>query len=312
MQPNKVLWGVVVALAAMVISLIIIVLSQGQPSNEQKVDPTNPIVAKIAHETIDMQTLRQALYSKYGEQLLNQMVDRVVIRLEGESRQLKPDATDIKVELQRMQQGYDNEEHFYQSMKEQLGLSREEIREDAYYKLMLDNIATADIIVTEQEVDAYIANHPDEVKNRVQIRLQLIVHSTAEQAKQTVQLARQGTDFAKLARDRSIDTATAGEGGDLGWMHEDDPFVSSGVRQVAKLLKVGGISDPIQVENGYAVVKLVERKEESRGTPQQLRKAIRQELALQKAPPLQEVIRGLREKYKVELVAPTTSTTFSK
>lgn len=312
MQPNKVLWGVVIALAAMVIALISILLSKGQSPKEQIVDLTNPIVAVIAHETIDMQTLRQALYTKYGEQLLNQMVDRVVIRLEGESRQLKPDITDIKVELKRMQQGYDNEEHFFQSMKEQLGLSREEIMEDVYYKLMLDNIATADITVTEQEVDAYITNHPDEVKNRVQIRLQLIVHSTLEQAKQSAQLARQGSDFAKLARDRSIDTVTANEGGDLGWMDEDDPFLSSAVRQVAKLLNVGGISDPIQVEDSFVVVKLVERKEELRGTPHQLRKAIHQELALQKAPPLHVVIRGLREKYNAKLIAPISSSTFSK
>ena len=42
-----------------------------------------------------------------------------------------------------MQQGYESEQQFYESMKSQLGMSEQEIKEDVSNKLLLEKLATS-------------------------------------------------------------------------------------------------------------------------------------------------------------------------
>ncbi|MDT2235530.1 hypothetical protein P7H25_17615 [Paenibacillus larvae] len=47
-------------------------------------------------------------------------------------------------------------------MKEQLGMSRQEVKDDVYYKLLLEKVATKDIQVSDSEIQDYIQAHPEE------------------------------------------------------------------------------------------------------------------------------------------------------
>ncbi|WP_135555213.1 peptidylprolyl isomerase [Paenibacillus cymbidii] len=310
MRTVKVLWGVVVLLSAAL--LIVCLYSFGpqrggkpglaQPSptpgaSGQVKPDDDPVVAKIGSRTIKRSELSASLFERHGAELLSQMLDRAAIQMEADTLAIKATQPEIAAELKRMQQGYDSEEQFYQSMKDQVGLTKSELAEDVYFKLLLERIATRNVTVTEGEVDEYIQKHPEEFRSHVQLHLLQIVGATLEQANRTLDLLRSGQDFAKLARDRSIDTATAGDGGDLGWVEENDPFLPPPVMKAASKLKTGEVSAPVQTENGFVVIKLVDRKETSKGDAAQLRDALRSQLALQKAPPLRDLTAGLRSKY---------------
>ncbi len=65
-------------------------------------------------------------------------------------------------------------------------------------------------------------------------------------------------DFAKLAREFSKDPGSAGNGGDLGFFGRNmmvKPF-----EDAAYKLKVGGISDPVESDFGYHVIRVTEVK----------------------------------------------------
>jgi len=64
-----------------------------------------------------------------------------------------------------------------------------------------------------------------------------------------------GTDFAEMAKTRSK-SKSAASGGDLGFQKDLDPAV---VRAVSSL-EAGGISSVVKVPDGYAIVKLEEKK----------------------------------------------------
>lgn len=316
MKQVRLLWGAVTLLSVTAAILLLLLLRSGnqvpvpEPGPTQTSSPTpeptdDPIVAKVGDEVIYSHTLNEALLHKQGAELLSQMIDRTVIRLEADALKLKPTAAEIDTELKRMQQGYESEEEFYRSMKDQLGMSKDELREDVYYKLLLEKIATKDISITQQEIDAYLTAHPEEFKSRVQLHLQQIVNQTLEQAKRTVELIRGGQSFEQAARDRSLDTATANDGGDLGWIDEDDPFVEKPILHAASALKAGEISEPQKLEDGrYAVIKLKERRELNRWMPDEVRLIVRQQLAAQKAPPFTDVVKQLRQKYKAQVLDP--------
>ena len=85
----------------------------------------------------------------------------------------------------------------------------------------------------------------------------IVVQSEAE-AKQTLAELKAGADFARLARQRSMD-ATAATGGDLGWFGKGKmiPDLDKGV---AKLKKPGELTEVIKTPFGYHVVRLEEKR----------------------------------------------------
>jgi foldase protein PrsA len=306
MKHTKPLWGTIVILIAACLVLVRIAMTDTQ-ARSPNVSPgreESRIIARIGDKTITSDMVKQKVYSKYGLEMLNQMLDHLAIQLEADDRGLRVEEKDITAELTRMQQGYGSEEEFYQSMKEQVGMTREDLHEDVYFKLLVEKAATSDIVVGENEISEYIKEHPEEFVATEQFRLQYILNETLDQANRTYQLAMDGNDFSTLAKERSLDVNTASEGGDLGWIEENDPFVSPSILKAAKAMEVGGISQPVQTDGGYAVVKLLERKQDKKGDPEAIRETVRKQLALQKAPSIKDYTKQLRDKWKATLVDP--------
>jgi foldase protein PrsA len=313
MQNVKRLWGVIIVMAVcnLVLTSLLIThtMNQSEPSHpkdpEQQGEQKNErVVAKIGNREITIQALQAALESHYGSELLGQMLDREVIRLEGSETGTAIGNAEIDRELKRMQQGYESEQQFYASMQNQLGLSQQEIKEDVTSKLLLEKLATNHIQITDAQVEEYIKTHPDEFKQEIEYNILQIIVSTKEQANKVIAELAKGESFATLARDRSLDDATNNTGGDLGWIEGDDPFVAAPVLEAAKLLKVGEVSKPVSLPQGFAIVKLKNRREKANPDRAFIRENVRRELALQEAPPLKDFVLQLRAKWKVTILDP--------
>ncbi|MDI3340983.1 MAG: peptidylprolyl isomerase [Sphaerobacter sp.] len=71
---------------------------------------------------------------------------------------------------------------------------------------------------------------------------------------------RSGADFATVAKEKSADTATAPNGGDLGWFPRGvmvAPFEEAAFR-----LPVGEISQPVQTEFGWHIIKVLDHEQD--------------------------------------------------
>ena len=104
---------------------------------------------------------------------------------------------------------------------------------------------------TDAEVTAYLASHPEldtDKKNR-------------EKAEEVLKRARAGEDFAKLAQEFSSD-GSKDKGGDLGWFGHGDMVPE--FEAAAYKLKPGEISDVVQSKFGFHIIKLEERKNETK------------------------------------------------
>ncbi|SEC38339.1 peptidylprolyl isomerase [Paenibacillus sp. GP183] len=314
MRNVKRLWGIIGCLTVGILLLSALLITRSSPKPDQtqpqrtqppsQVKEDERIVAKIGNRLITFRELQTALISQHGSELLNVMLDREALRVEGAEAGIQIEKAEIERELKRMQQGYESETQFYQSMKDQLGMSRDELKEDVHYKLLLERIATQNIPITDKQVDDYIKIHPDEFKSVIELSIAQIIVSSREQANKVIGELNKGADFAILARDRSIDDVTANHGGDLGWLEEGDPFIAEEIMNAAKMLKVGEYSKPITVQQGFAIVKLKDRRTKSDPNRSFIRDNVKRELALQKAPPLKDIVKKLREKWKAEIKDP--------
>ncbi len=100
----------------------------------------------------------------------------------------------------------------------------------------------------------------DEVKehwitSRARIRARHIMVATAEAAQDIRAQLESGEDFARLAREQSIDEATSRLGGDLGFM--DEKTGNPVLRQMARDLDVGEISKVLRSQSGFHVMEVI-------------------------------------------------------
>jgi len=122
----------------------------------------------------------------------------------------------------------------------------------------------------EDAIRAYYEEHSDQYRRPEQVRARQILlkvpEGATEEQKQAVRAraeeilarARSGEDFATLAREYSEDTATAAQGGDLGFFERGQmlpPF-----EQAAFGLEPGQISDLIEGPSGFHIVEVEEKR----------------------------------------------------
>jgi len=96
----------------------------------------------------------------------------------------------------------------------------------------------------------------------------------------TVKKLKEG-DFSVVAKSQSDDTASAPNGGDLGWLAETQ--IQPEIRAQVVSLSKGGATSPIRMNDGWHVVRLVETKDPYTATMEEVKASLTNELRSQQA-----------------------------
>jgi peptidyl-prolyl cis-trans isomerase C len=135
------------------------------------------------------------------------------------------------------------------------------------------------------------------LKPEQEVRARHILVVTEPEAKEVAERLKKGQDFATLAKEKSKDPSA--EGGDLGFFARGQmlkPF-----EDVAFALDVGQISEPVQTQFGWHIIKVEEKRDQPLPSFDQVKEAIISQLVQAKA---QEVVTALRDAAKIEVVDP--------
>lgn len=214
-----------------------------------------------------------AVGSPEYEQLRTKIVDFLVQReeLEREAAALGITVTDQEVDDRLgevKQQFFQGDEAKYQEELKSLGITEEALRNQLRSSLLSQRLydeITKDVTVTDDEVQAYYDEHVEEFKKPETRELAHILVKSEAEAKEIRQKLEDGADFAKLAKEKSLDETSAVEGGTLpiqpkeGWVK---PFGDA-----AWALETGELSQPVESEFGWHIIKALGDIEPEATTP---------------------------------------------
>ncbi|WP_217597007.1 peptidylprolyl isomerase [Cohnella sp. GbtcB17] len=254
-------------------------------------------VAIVGETRITRKQLLDALLGAYGEQTLRTMMLRVAVQKEAQAAGISIAEDAVDRELRKASEGYESLEAFYDARRQQLGMSREDVRDDILYKLQLEALAIRGVVATDADADQYMTDHPEEFAPKEELKLSHIVVERQKDAEHLLDLLQQGEDFAKLAVENSQDADTAADGGNLGWVETGDPFVAPELLAAAVKLEIGEAAGPIRTDAGYEVVLVAGRRGTGEQDAQAEREEAKRQYALSVAPPLSEVEQSLLDKY---------------
>jgi peptidyl-prolyl cis-trans isomerase C len=147
-------------------------------------------------------------------------------------------------------------------------------RKQLEYDKLLESQWAAKATVTDNDANEYYATHPKEFEIPEQVQASHILISTKptdpnadpnqvkaaarEKAEKLLQQIKDGADFAALAKENSS-CPSAKDGGDLGLFSRGmmvKPFEGA-----AFALQVGQVSDVVETDFGYHIIKVTDRKE---------------------------------------------------
>lgn len=133
-----------------------------------------------------------------------------------------------------------------------------------------------------------------------EIRARQIVVGTIPEADQIRKLLASGASFEALAMERSADAATRFNGGDLGYFTTD--VMPEAYAAALNGAQKGQVVGPFQVESGWAVLRVEDRREEQ---PIGLDEARPQIVRFLTYDQIRDLLEKLRGRSKVELLVKT-------
>ncbi len=154
----------------------------------------------------------------------------------------------------------------------------------AYSKVAISDTITPEAI--KAEYDKQVAAIPDEDE----VHARHILVSTEEDAKAIKAELDAGADFIELAKAKSIEPNAAQSGGDLGYFKRAvmvKPFADA-----AFAMEVGAISDPVQTQFGWHIIKVEDRRPAAKPTLEEMTQQIGQQLYIAKYRELFDQLRG--------------------
>lgn len=186
----------------------------------------------------------------YKRQLLQMMIDSALVTEAAE--ELGADLSKDAVEERLTQLRGTQDEAAFEEQLSAAGLDMDDAR-----KSVRDMLAQ-EFVQVIASAESSITALPETYS-----RLSHILVNDEALAKDLAEQARGGADFAKLASENSSDTASAVDGGNLGWS-QTSRYVAA-FADAASALKVGEISEPVKSEFGWHVI--LKQEEAVQGTP---------------------------------------------
>jgi peptidyl-prolyl cis-trans isomerase C len=285
----------------------------------------NPIPGRSLEERVQAQlsaignpawkNLREDYRLELTHSALGAAVAEELIFEKATAAGVKVSVAEVQAEYQKVANSFTNEASMNAALADS-GLNSTTLMSGLERNLVvtkfINDTIRSKVTVTPEDTEEYYKSHTDAFRHPDMVRTSHILitvdqgASAEEQrvaqqrAEAILERARKGEDFAKLAKENSMDSS-ASQGGDIGYFARGqlDPAYEA----VAFTLEVGALSDLVRSQAGYHIIKVTDKKKEGLATFDESREMLMNWLKNEKSnEQLQVLVDQLRKEAKIEIL----------
>jgi len=248
--------------------------------------------------------------------VIDQLVGYKVLVQETRARNVIVTDADVDARIGEIRKQFPSEEAFTQTLA-QRKLTLEQVKSDAKQDMaiskLIDTEIAAKVAVKPEQLTDFYAKNPDQFTQGDSVRASHILIAVPKgadaaakaqaraKAEEVLKDVKAGKDFAALAKEHSADPGSAANGGDLGFFQQGQmvgPF-----NDVAFSLAPGAISDLVETDFGFHIIKVAEKKPGRTIPLEEVKPQVEQYLEQMNRQQETEIyVNGLKAKGKIEVL----------
>lgn len=237
------------------------------------------VLVRVEGEAITEGDLVHELIVQEGARQLLVMIDTTIINQAAAAKGVTITDGDVDLKYQQAVARIGSENDLEGQLK-QGRRTKAEFREELRAEALLDRLAQARNPVDDEDVRRYYDNHMPEFRHGEQARVRLMLFASRQNADTVAQALKDPqADFAGLAKAFSEDPATRDKGGDTGFFERSD--YARPISDMAFRLRPGQVSGVFEVPDGFAIIKLEEKRAAGHQPYEQVRESVRARVAME-------------------------------
>ena len=246
------------------------------PFGDHKSTNEEEVVASVGDVDITKQQWISSMEELYGKETLQTMVNAAVMEEAAKKNKIQVTDTEIDLEIKLLHSAQDINDTTLSNLNDKQ--LREKIRE----QLILEKVLAKDIVIDEEQAATYYEENKSLYNIETAYRTSILVVASEDEANKTLEEINKGSDFAVLARERSLHKSSASLGGDIGYITADQTEIDEAISKAASKLKANEISKSIELEDGrFALVMVLDVLEGQSFTFDEVKSQIERELAIE-------------------------------
>lgn len=222
-------------------------------------DSTNEVVVTSTYGDLTQEDFYKEMKNIAGTQFLEQiMIEKILNDKYDVSEE------DVDAEFKEVKERFGDE---FEAALIESGLTEDSLRSNIKFNQL--RMKAIEDSITDEDIQAYYDQASHELKGR-----HILVEDEAT-ANEIIEKLNAGEDFATLAKELSLDTASGENGGDLDWFTVGEMVTE--FNDAAYALELNEISKPVQSQYGYHIIQITDKRAiEDFGTLEEKKDAIKE------------------------------------
>ena len=264
--------------------------------------------------TMTGRTLEPDQRAEMKKKVLDGLVDRELLIQQSKKLDIKVTEAEINDQVAALKKRFPNEQEFNNTLGK-MKMSETDLKaqfgQDMTIKKMIEQEITSKISISDEDAKAFYDGHPDLFKTQEMVRASHILikvdpkatdDDKAKAREKIVEIQKriQNEDFAVVAKEVS-ECPSSAKGGDLDFFQRGQmvgPF-----EEAAFALKPGTVSDIVETQFGYHLIKVTDKKEAGTMPFADIKERIVQHLKQEKVDQqLSQYVEQLRANSKIEIL----------
>ncbi|MGK7376737.1 foldase protein PrsA [Planococcus sp. 1R117A] len=232
-------------------------------------------VATVNGQEIERDALYGEMVQASGAETLDSMITNEIIEQEAEKAEIEVTQEDLTKEMAVYEEAYGGKEALASVLKAS-GLSMDDLKQEIEMYTKIKKLIGPEIEITDEQIKTFFEENKESLAQPAQVEASHILVETKEKADEVASKLADGGDFAELAKEYSTDAATADNGGELGWFGAGK--MAPEFEKAAFAMKADEISEPVETEFGFHIIKVTDKKEAQKATLENSKEKIEETL----------------------------------